>query len=87
MSDPIENNFFELNFAQMDEKVGSNLFSADLTSFWVSLTRSLRKGFRNKPRYPFKQAQLSESTTSEILGLWGLFLDQNIGNLFYIQEM
>ena len=69
MSDPIENNFFELNFAQKEEKVREKFFFADLTSFWVSLRGSLRKGFRNKPCYAFKQAHLSESRTSEILEL------------------
>ena len=68
-SDPIENNFFELNLAQKDEKVGEGFLSADFMSFWVSLTGSLQKGFRNKPCYAFKQAHLSESTTSEILEL------------------
>ena len=69
VSDPIENNFFWLNFAQKDEKLGYKFFSADVTSFWVALTGSLRKGFRNKACYTFKQAHLAESTTSEILEL------------------
>ena len=69
ISDPIENNFFKLNLAQKDKKVGQKFFSEDLTSFWVSLTGSLRKAFRKKPSYAFKQARLSESTTSEILEL------------------
>ena len=73
MSDPTESNSFELNLAQKDEKVGSKFFSAHLTSFWVSLTGSLRKSFINKPCYAFKQAHLLESATSEILELSGSF--------------
>ena len=63
ISDPIENNFFSLNLAQKHQKAGQKFFSADLASFWVSLTGSLRKDFRNKPCYAFIQAHLSESTT------------------------
>ena len=86
ISDPIENDFFSLNLAQKDEKLGYKFFSADLMGFWVSLTGSLRKGSRNKPCYTFKEAHLSESTTSEILELSGSFFFQNIGNLLSIAE-
>ena len=69
----LKRTFSNSNWPQKDEKLGYKFFSADLTSFWVLLTGSMRKGFRKKPCYTFKQARLSESTTSEILELWSSF--------------
>ena len=43
-----------------------------LVVVWTSHVHCQRV-FRNKPCYAFKYAHLSESITSEILGLWGSF--------------